>query len=260
MLRVLGFTFLGVAYAGACFAADLSSPPVLPPVPAAADPWSGPYAGLSLGYGGDSDRYPYSFTTPTSRLQQQVASLSSTGLVGGGFAGYNVYLPQVAGGALLGLEAEANGGSIDGNSFISGKLPSGNGRLGAGIGSKGVFFGSVRARAGYVLGGFLVYATGGGAILDQVTTLSGSVGQTVTQGGLSSSQIHQGVVFGGGAAYPLAPQFVARIEYLRGTFDTKNALNVQTARQAFSVGVRPTENFIRGALEYHFDFARYQTY
>ena len=119
-----------VAASGAALAADLprGPSPFYAPAPASGYNWSGPYAGLNLGY------------------QWGTVSNSSTdpsGLVGGGQFGYNWQNGQF----VFGGEADLQLSSAD-DTFAPYKFSN-------------PWFGTVRGRIGYALNNILFFATGG---------------------------------------------------------------------------------------------------
>ena len=127
------------------FAADavMEAPPA-PAVPMEEPPlntWTGPYAGVSLGYGfaGETEVEEPGITT----------SIDTDGFLLGGFAGYNYQVGNIVAGA----EADIGYSWEEGSN--------------AGLTSESGVEGSLRARLGYVVSpNILLYATAGGAAKD----------------------------------------------------------------------------------------------
>ncbi len=152
--RILAAAAVVVAGSGAASAADFVPAPIYtpPPVytPVQAYNWTGPYAGVLLGYG-------WSTHAPNA---------GTSGLVAGGYIGYNA---QGAGPWVMGAEAD---------------LQWSNRRVtGAGIDVN--WTSNFRLRAGYAVGSFLPYAAVGLALagVDDNGTFTGTeVGYTVGVG------------------------------------------------------------------------------
>jgi outer membrane immunogenic protein len=111
-----------------------------PPAPAAPveevplNTWSGPYAGVTAGYGF------------AGRTRADGNTIDTDGFIGGGFAGINGQAGQI----VYGAEADVGYNGMKGTN--------------AGTTSKNGLEGSLRARLGYaVTDDVLLYATGGGA-------------------------------------------------------------------------------------------------
>ncbi len=143
---------LSATYAMAADAVG-EEPPIPDPVmaePAPLNTWTGPYAGVVVGYGwGNTDT--------------AVGSIDTDGFNGGAFAGYNFQ----TGPLVLGAEADAGYNGADGAA--------------PGLGIDRGFDGSLRARMGFTPSdNILVYGTAGGALGQfEVTDAAGSDNQTL---------------------------------------------------------------------------------
>lgn len=161
------------------FAADVvQEEPPAPAAPMEVPPlntWSGPYAGVTVGYGF------------SGRLADPVGnSISTDGFIGGGFAGFNIQSNDF----VAGVEADVGYNGVKGDDF--------------GLESKGGVDGSLRARLGYAVGeNVLLYATGGGAL--RSVGLSDGVG--------SDRNTALGWTVGAGADIKLTQQVFGRVEY-----------------------------------------------
>lgn len=140
-------TAVVLPFAASALAADVAmEQPPLPPAAPQIQPepvqfWTGPYAGVFLGYNwGNFEAIP---------------AEDADAISGGGYAGYNWESNDF----VFGVEADAG---------YSGQEASGAGRQGE-VG----LFGSLRGRAGYSFNPFMVYATGGVAAADIEYTEAG---------------------------------------------------------------------------------------
>ena len=163
------------------FAADvvMEEPPA-PAVPMEEPPlntWSGPYAGVTLGY---------AFSGDTEVGAPFDNDISTDGFLLGGFAGYNYQVGNIVAGA----EADIGYSWEDGSN--------------AGLTSESGVEGSLRARLGYVVSpNILLYATAGGAAKDL----------EVSGGGFSDSNTMIGWTAGGGADVMVTENVFGRVEY-----------------------------------------------
>lgn len=183
--KIILSSALALAVSGQAFAADaiLEQPPE-PPV-ASLDPtpsylWSGGYVG---GFGA------YEWGEYSAQ-----GGADANGLSGGLYGGYNWQTGSwVYGGeadiGLSGVEESANGVTAE----------------------QGVF-GSLRARMGYDVNPFLVYATGGVA----------ATRNTLTNGAGSDSQTHIGWTAGAGVEGFVTEDITARVEYRYSDYGTEN--------------------------------------
>jgi outer membrane immunogenic protein len=175
------------------FAADavIEAPPA-PVVPMEEPPlntWSGPYAGVSLGYG---------FAGETG-VQEPIATttIDTDGFLLGAFAGYNYQVGNMVAGA----EADIGYSWEEGSN--------------AGLTSESGVEGSLRARLGYVVSpNVLLYATAGGAAKDL------EVSDDIT--GTSDNNTMLGWTAGGGADIMVTEQVFGRVEYRYTDFGSEN--------------------------------------
>ncbi|MGB3391081.1 MAG: outer membrane protein [Pseudaminobacter sp.] len=151
-----------------------------PPAPAAPmempplNTWSGPYAGVTLGYGF------------SGRAEEPGNEISTDGFLGGGFAGYNYQADSF----VAGVEADIGYGGFDGDN--------------AGTEVDGGVNGSLRARLGYaVTPDILPYITAGGA----------AQSLKITEGGVSDRNTLLGWTAGVGTDVKITDQVFGRVEY-----------------------------------------------
>jgi outer membrane immunogenic protein len=202
-----------IAFASAipAYAADVvvEEPPA-PSVPMETPPlntWSGPYAGISLGYG-----FAGRTNTPGNEI-------NTDGFIGGGFAGYNFQNGMF----VYGGEVDLNYAGLSGDD--------------AGTSSKSSFDGSLRARMGVaVTDDVLIYGTAGGA--GQSLKISDAAG--------SDRQSLFGWTAGAGVDVKLTPSVFGRVEYRytdygSKTFDTGSggqSVDSSDNRVTFGVGLK----------------------
>ena len=185
-LRAFAGLGLAAAVAAPAFAADVVYQE--PPAPAPMDiaplesQWSGPYAGISLGYGFSGS------------VREPGNSIGTSGFMGGAFGGY-----QMQNGMFVyGVEGDINYSGVDGAN--------------GGVEARSRIDGSVRARAGVaVTNDILVYGTAGGA----------AERLRLTEGGVSDTNVGLGYTVGAGVDAKLTDQVFGRVEYRYTDYGTE---------------------------------------
>ncbi len=202
-------------------AADLPrKAPVYTPPPAPVYNWTGFYAGVNVGFGGNNFKYPFDATDGVTTVSGE-AEVHSSGFLGGGQIGYNW---QFAPTWVAGLEADFQGAGIDGTASLNlAAIP--GGALSASAGSKLNWFGTVRGRIGYlVTPAALLYATGGFAYGHVETSLNlAATGGTAVA--FSQSADRSGWTAGAGIEYLLSPAWSLKTEYLYMDLGSGNVFN-----------------------------------
>ncbi len=185
--RPLAAAFGLLAFAGVANAADVVMEE--PPAPAAPmeqpplNTWSGPYAGVTLGYGF------------SGRVKEPGNTVNTDGFIGGGFAGYNYQIDNV----VAGVEGDIGYGGLKGDN--------------AGTEVKGGLGGSLRARLGYaVTPDILPYITAGGA----------AQSVKLTEGGISDKNTMLGWTAGVGTDLKVTDNVFARVEYRYTDYGSKS--------------------------------------
>ncbi len=203
MRRVMRFVMCGLA---ACLAVSAFAPRALaddldvlrgaiPVAPATFTRWSGFYVGGQVGYAdaladfGSSSQTPIAYALRETTLENEfsvsqwqiLGEGNQSGLTFGGFVGYNTQWQDL----ILGVEGNYNHAALNitAASTKIGPLVTGADSLGythtvtiSGNGSMAVLdYGSLRARAGLVLGNFLPYGFAGLAIGEANTNISANV-------------------------------------------------------------------------------------
>jgi high affinity Mn2+ porin len=220
--RALGcVAAVGVFTATCCHAADISGvnamPVKAPPIPQAYD-WSGFYVGGHLGLADGNSNWtanPAQAGLPATAGSLNVflppdIFFESGSFLAGVQAGYNYMLSNRV---VIGVEADASfppfrnvdGFSITGSSSFNSPV------IGpATLSETALSFGTVRGRIGYAPGSWLFYATGGFAWTYNQQILT----QTASGGSEAPLLWRFGWAAGAGVEVPIAPNWIARAEYL----------------------------------------------
>jgi outer membrane immunogenic protein len=235
---------------GVAAAADLPLRSV-PPAPFYAAPvftWTGFYVGVNAGCA-----LHYKDTLKVQDLG--AIGNKSDGFTGGGQIGYN-YQFGAGSGIVLGIEADAAYMGVSKTTSYEGPYFGTITRFHSGLD----YLGTVRGRAGYAFGQFLVYGTGGfayGGESDRATLLQ----ENVALGRLSSEGMKTGFTYGGGVEYALpAGSFLnflhssaatVKLEYLHYDLGSKNSSFTDNGLP-FSGRFRDEGNIIRAGVNYKF--------
>jgi outer membrane immunogenic protein len=162
-----------------------------PPAPAAPmvepplNTWSGPYAGVALGYGFSGRVQDKNFDN----------TINTDGFVGGGFAGYNFQMDNF----VAGVEGDIGYGGLKGDN--------------ANTEVKGGLNGSLRGRLGYAVSpDIMPYITAGGAA--QSVKLTDNVG--------TDKKTMLGWTAGVGTEVKLTDQVFGRVEYRYSDYGNKS--------------------------------------
>ena len=222
------------ALATSAVAADLPSrraPVAYAPVAAPIFTWAGLYVGADVGYawGKDSGK-----AYNAGGVFQGRDKVSSKGLLGGLYAGYN----WQSGALVYGLEADIEAANVR-NSITAFSGDYVNARIGT--------QGSVRGRIGYAIDRTLLYVTGGVAAASIKTSyqLAGAAGLD------SISKTRFGWTLGAGAEYAITNNIIARAEYRYTDFGKKSDGLVATYPN-FTVKRTDTDHAVRLGVSYKF--------
>jgi outer membrane immunogenic protein len=193
-------------------AADLGVQPVYKAVPAAAPltyDWRGFYVGAHIG--GVNNKVDSNTIDIASGIPTSTNSASSSGIFGGGQAGYNFMATP---NWLLGIEADISAANL--RSSISEAL------VGAIDARKNELFGTARGRIGYAAGNWLFYGTGGYAWTNERATrtqVAGAVNAAVPGTVETSASTVGGWAAGGGIEWGITPNVSIKAEYLHYDFE-----------------------------------------
>lgn len=213
-----------LAFATPSFAADAVVDYVPEPA-AAAYNWSGFYIGVNGGYGGGDFEHPFRVDGETetdggaefiTRILDGSLDFTAGGFVGGAQAGYNFQHGAFVFGVEADIQASSMKGEVSGNLTIPAGVLGGNPEINgdAEIGTELDYFGTVRARLGYVpVERLLVYATGGFAYgrTESYINVSANGGSIVDE---SIKNDRMGWTVGGGAEYAFTNNWSIKSEYL----------------------------------------------
>ena len=202
---------------GPAFAADLLSQKAAP-VYVAAPPvfsWTGIYVGADVG-GAWGDHDANIAASPIAAAQAINTRLS--GVIGGGFAGYNYQINQF----VIGVQ-----GDIQDSGGVSGTTYSPSTDTTSKV--KGDWTAAINGRLGFAFDHALFYVIGGAAFLrgsDTITpgpALTALLGQSgVAATPLTISHEFTGYDIGGGVEYAITPNWTARVEYRYFDFSVWN--------------------------------------
>jgi len=229
---IIGLSLVGVVCAAtAANAADLQRAPVYTkaPPPVEIFNWTGFYIGANIGYSaGRSDAAGF-------------GSTDLNGVVGGGQIGYNWQAPGSP--WVFGIEIDGQGTGQD-DSASAGVFVPGVGVVTATASESLPWFVTARGRIGYAFAPmFMIYATGGAAVVDHRFDL------TVTGFGTANSEdTRVGWTAGAGIEGALSRNWSWKAEYLHldtGRFNT-NALGV------LPVSLKVTDEIGRFGINYRF--------
>lgn len=195
------FALLGAIPAYAADVVNEEPPAPLPVEQAPLNTWSGPYAGVTLGYGF------------SGRAREPGNTIHTDGFLGSGFAGINGQSGQF----VYGAEGDIGYSGVEGSN--------------AGTKSRMGLEGSLRGRLGYAMTDrILVYGTGGAA----------AGRQKISEGGDSERKTQVGYTVGAGVDTMLTDKIFGRAEYRYtdfGSSDFGNAGHVSARDNRIQLGV-----------------------
>ncbi|MGC1694822.1 MAG: outer membrane protein [Pseudolabrys sp.] len=226
-MRKIFLALLAVAaLASPAYAADMptKAPAYAPPVMAS---WAGFYIGLQAGYGWFDPTYTF--------VGASAVSFDTKGFVGGGTVGYN----WQTGPLVLGVEGDISFADVKGSILTTAAPCSLDGCT-----AKLDWFGTGRLRAGYAMGDWMPYVTGGAAVghvKGSADTLACFPATTCVFG-----QTRWGWTVGGGLEYRFARNWSAKVEYLY----------MNLGSPSFNVGTVTADDFayniVRGGVNFRF--------
>lgn len=179
--------------------------------------WTGFYLGVNGGYGwaAQSTRLNASAIEDSLAAVNASSKLSAQGGFGGGQLGFNMQRDRF----VFGVEADIEGAGISGRVGTEAVSLSGDVITDAWAKSTLDWFGTLRGRAGYAVGGTLLYATGGfayGGIRDrlyQTVTSYNTVPPAAVYDSAASNSTATGYVVGGGFEMAITPSWSLKAEY-----------------------------------------------
>ena len=207
---IAALTFALAAVSLSAHAADLPSRPAYappPPVVVAAYNWTGIYLGINGGYGwGRQD--PLSLIT----TQFDQVNTDVNGWTVGGTFGAQIQSGHV----VLGVEGDINWANIKGTATVIPTVLGFPAPYTARLATEATYVSTVRMRVGYAVQNWLLYGTGGIAVVSGKTnaSLTGATCGTVNVVACSGDSTRFGVAAGGGLEYGFTPNWSAKVEYL----------------------------------------------
>jgi outer membrane immunogenic protein len=255
---------------GAATAADLPPPTQKAPIaaPAAAPNWTGFYIGGSVGAGRDHDDTTVTARSTDPALDPFLAFFLAVGAVptaprtaahgdfGGGQIGYNW---QVDPHWVLGVETDYQWTRIKGSNSQT-LAPFGFDAATWSVSKSLDWFGTVRARAGFLVDpSVMLYATGGYAYgettmnYSTVDNTNGCLPGAFICGNASASSIANGWTAGGGVEAMLTQRLTAKAEYLYVDLGGRTVNTPTNTPLIFSASSQFHEQMVRVGLNYLFN-------
>ena len=235
---ILGTLSLG-AVLTPTFAADLpiQGQVVAPPIVVPNFNWSGFYLGAQAGWAQTSTNYDAGAAAAGATTVVTLPTIDKTGGLGGLYAGYNYQAGQL----VFGVEADANA-MITGDSRYTAAT-------GDFITAHTNWVGSVRGRLGYAFDRTLVYATGGLALADPKSTVTGT---GYSYGAGDSTRF--GWTLGAGAEYALTDHWITGLEYRYTQFQSDTYTYPVGSRSLGIVGFKQdvSVNQVTARISYKF--------
>jgi outer membrane immunogenic protein len=222
--------------AGGVVAADMPLKAKAPPPPIVSS-WTGWYVGAHFGYGwGETTSDVTTLPSPATFNQVPFSiSLDPDGVLGGLQAGYNWQVNRI----VFGFEADVSYADINGEgtrgpvvTFFGGIPIAGSFQTNS---QKMDWFGTLRARAGFLATDqLLLYATGGAAIGNVKYQSFQSINPVpILQFGASSTQTKVGWTAGGGAEWRISGPWTLKAEYLYYDLGSETLTAARLAPVAF---------------------------
>ena len=179
--------------------------------------WTGPYAGLHLGYGQGDGVATSSWLPAVPEFPGFTLHPGPAGVVGGAQAGYNYQM----GCFVVGIEADFSGSGMNGSQSIT---PYPGYTFGVGTAQENInWFGTLRPRLGYtVKPTVLIYATGGLAYGD--VSYSANAFGPINGYPASLSNTKVGWALGGGVEYAVSKCWTVKAEYLYMDLGSESAI------------------------------------
>jgi outer membrane immunogenic protein len=243
MRNLLLSTVAFAALAGTAFAADLPSrkeaPVYVAPTPAFS--WTGFYVGADIGGSFGSTSLHNDWTSWNSH------SSNSSGVMGGGYVGYNYQLNQ---NFVLGVEGDFQGTGASNSWQWVGSTFARDTNVYT-IKNQQNWLASINGRLGVAYDRALFYAIGGAAWGQGSTSLSAASANYAFIGSVSRNVDLSGFDVGGGVEYAFTPNWVGRVEYRYYDFGKYNVSPTWIAA-ATPIRESTSVNTVRVGLAYLF--------
>lgn len=238
-LRLVAAIATLMASSSLAYSADLAvkAPPY---VPAPIFTWTGFYAGVNAGIGGD--KVDYSATSFTTILGVAPTSAHIDNTSFGGLAGGQIGYNWQTGNWVWGVETDIQWTNM--GSRINASLASPPDS--ASLRTEMKYFGTVRGRVGYTWDRTLLYFTGGYAYGSNETSITTTPATIVD---FSRSHSLSGWTVGGGVEWSPLNNVSFKTEYLFTEFDRNNEFNDP---RFIAIDSRVTNHTLRFGLNYRF--------
>jgi outer membrane immunogenic protein len=267
-VKILLLTTTALVALAAVSPAGAADVPAAPTNKASAPPapvWTGLYVGANVGYGWggrtDLSGTPNIAIEFTSGVLPTLLTPNPKGWLGGGQLGYNWQFAPLS---VAGLEADFTAAGIKGTASVSPVVAGFPDLFTTTTSSSIKWFGTVRARLGYLpADSVVVYVTGGFAYGEAQMSFSTteltfggdcSFGLRCANGSMSSVKV--GWAAGAGVEGMFAPNWTARAEYLRVDLGTQSITAPTNALPPGIVTLTASrtlvENIFRVGLNYRF--------
>jgi outer membrane immunogenic protein len=243
---------VGCLASSAAFAADLparvvTKAPAMLPV----NTWTGFYMGVSLGarWANVDVTTLSAGGAPPIPNPTNTASLDSTGVRGGFYAGYNW---QVAPMWLIGVEGDIADGS---NKRTVNRLPGSGFPIGAtdAVSVKETWDAGVRGRVGFLLTpSLLVFGAGGGSWTETELSATCSVFTCGAALGSSADKVRSGWAAGGGLEWAVTPNWLARVEYRHADYGSTNQTIFAGTASLSTISTKVTTDSAFAGIAYKF--------
>ena len=222
-----------VAATGHTLAADLSTPSLPPPLPAAVYNWTGFYLGINSSFGTGNSNWSDGPIGTTG-------SFPTSGFLVGGTVGVNYQLGEY----VFGIEGDGDWTNLHGNSGFT------CGAIGAVVTppvscqTQSQWLATVRGRVGYAFDRILLYGAAGAAF--------GNVQTGLNPPSTFDSAVEAGWAVGAGLEAAFAPNWTAKAEYLFVDLPNASCTTVGNCGNAAGSIVSFSENIMRAGVNFKF--------
>jgi outer membrane immunogenic protein len=222
-----------VAANGYGHAADLPTPSLPPPLPAAVYKWTGVYLGINGGFGTGNSNWSDSPVGTTG-------SFPTSGYLIGATAGINYQLGEY----VFGIEGDGDWTNLSGNSGSTCGAITAVLTPPVSCQTQSRWLATVRGRVGYAFDRILLYGTAGAAF--------GNIQTGLNPPSTFDSSVEAGWTAGAGLEFAFAQSWTAKVEYL--FVDLPNAACTTVGNCAGTAGsiVSFNESIIRAGLNFKF--------
>jgi len=222
-----------VAAAGDARAADLPTPSLPPPLPAAVYNWTGFYLGINGGFGTGNSNWSDGVIGTTG-------SFPISGFLIGGTAGVNYQIAEY----VFGIEGDGDWTNLRGNSGSTCGAISAVVTPPVSCQTQSQWLATVRWRVGYAVDRILLYGTAGAAF--------GNVQTGLNPPSTFDSAVEAGWTVGAGIEVAFAQNWTAKAEYLFVDLPNAACTTVGNCGGAAGSIVSFDENVIRAGVNYKF--------